>query len=318
MDEPKFGIFLPFYAFQNKSAGVTFTAIRDVVLEGERLGYDSVWLDDHLMCGDWSVMESWTTLSAFAALTKRVRLGTMVLSMSHRNPSLSAKAAATIDVISGGRLEVGFGAGVGRVENEAYGFKYPRLAVRVERLAEAVELTKRLWTGDKVTFQGRHYRLRDAVCLPKPLQKPHPPVIIGGSSGQLLKKVTARYADRIDFGYLPFEKYREKLGILATACKAVDRDFAEVEKSCWPGGQVIIATSEKELEQKIAKMNVMHLSPEEFRKINLMGTPEQVREQLNRWLDLGVTYFMLYFGDLPDTGGLHLFAEEVMKPMKAF
>ena len=308
-------MFLPFYAFP-KDQGETFSFVRDVVLGCERLGFDSVWLDDHLMYGDWPILESWTTLSALSALTSRVRLGTMVSCTAHRNPALLAKAAATFDVVSGGRLEFGVGAGIGEAEHAAYGFDFPKPNVRVELLRESLEVIKRLWTEDRASFEGKHYRLVDAVCLPKPLQKPHPPITVGGSGDLLLRKATAPYADRLDFGFLPsLELYRRKLGVLGNACKAVGRDFGEIEKSCWPGGQVVIAQTEKELQEKIAKKNVLGLSQEEFKQVNLAGTPVQIREQLRVYVDLGVTCFMLYFADLPGTEGLRLFAESVMKPM---
>ncbi len=315
MGKPKFGVFLPFYGFP-KDRGEPFSHIRDVVLECERLGFDSVWLDDHLMYGDWPILESWTALSALSALTSRVRLGTMVTCAAHRNPALLAKAAATLDVVSGGRLEFGVGAGVGEAEHAAYGFDFPKPAERVECLAESLEVIARLWMQERASFEGKHYRLKDAVCLPKPLQKPHPPITVGGSGDLLLRRATARFADRLDFGFLPsLELYRRKLGVLEKACGAVGRDFGEIEKSCWPGAQVLIAKTEDELQQKIAKKNVLGLSQEEFLRVNLAGTAGQIRERLQVYVDLGVTYFMLYFADLPDVGGLRLFAESVMKPM---
>ena len=316
MGKLKFGVFLPFYAFP-KDQAETFSLIRDAVLECERLGYHSVWLDDHLMYNDWPILESWTTLSALSALTSRVRLGTMVSCMAHRNPALRAKAAATLDVVSGGRLEFGVGAGIGEAEHAAYGFDFPKPMERIERLRESLEVIKRLWTEDRANFQGKHYRLTDAVCLPKPVQKPHPPITVGASGDLLLRKATAPFADRFDFGFLPsLELYRRKLGVLENACKAVGRDFGEIEKSCWPGGQVVIAQTEDELQEKIAKKNVLGLSQEEFKQVNLAGTPAQILEQLQVWVDLGVSCFMLYFADLPRVEGLRLFANSVMKPIR--
>ena len=181
----------------------------------------------------------------------RVRLGTMVSCTAHRNPALLAKTAATFDVVSGGRLEFGLGAGIGEAEHAAYGFDFPKPAVRIERLAESLEVIGRLWTQERANFSGKHFSLKNAVCLPKPMQKPHPPITVGGSGDLLLRKATAPYADRLDFGFLPsIELYRRKLGVLEKACRAFGRDFGEIEKSCWPGGQVLIAESEKELARK--------------------------------------------------------------------
>jgi alkanesulfonate monooxygenase SsuD/methylene tetrahydromethanopterin reductase-like flavin-dependent oxidoreductase (luciferase family) len=312
----KFGVFLPFYAFQAKEQGENFSLIRNVVLECERLGYHSVWLDDHLMYDDWPILETWTTLSALSALTSRVRLGTMVSCSAHRNPALLAKMAATLDVLSNGRLELGIGAGIQENEHTAYGFDFPRPSVRIERLGESLEVIKRLWTQNKVNYQGKHYSLKDAVCEPKPLQKPYPPITVGGCSELLLRKVTAQYADRFDFGFLPsVERYKCKLEVLEKECMAIGRNFEEIEKSCWPGGQVLIAQNEREANEKVSQKNALGLSLEDFKKTTLIGTPQECREQLQVYVDLGVTCFMLYFGDLPRVDGLRLFAEGVMNSM---
>jgi alkanesulfonate monooxygenase SsuD/methylene tetrahydromethanopterin reductase-like flavin-dependent oxidoreductase (luciferase family) len=311
----KFGVFLPFYAFPRNQSD-PFSLVSDIVLECERLGYHSVWLDDHLTHGDWPILESWTTLSALAVLTSKVRLGTMVSCAVHRNPSLLAKTAATLDVISGGRLEFGVGSGVGEAEHAAYGFDFPKPNVRIKQLCESLEVIKRLWTQETANFAGKHFELKEAVCLPKPVQKPHPPIIVGGSGDLLVRKATAAYADRLDFGFLPSrDLYKRKLTFLENACKAIGRDFGEIEKACWPGGQVLVAKTEDELQKKIAEKNVLSLSKEDFLQVNLVGTPEQIMEQLKVYVDLGVSCFMLYFGDLPRVDGLRLFAESVMKPM---
>jgi alkanesulfonate monooxygenase SsuD/methylene tetrahydromethanopterin reductase-like flavin-dependent oxidoreductase (luciferase family) len=313
----RFGVFLPFYAFQNPRDRGSFNAVRDVALECERLGYDAVWVDDHLMHGDWPTLEAWTTLSALSTVTRRLRLGTMVSCTAHRNPALLAKAAATLDVVSGGRLELGLGAGAGEAEHAAYGFDFPEPKARIERLAESVEVITRLWTAEKAVFEGKHFKLKEAVCMPKPLQKPHPPITVGGSGGMLLRKVTAPYADRLDFGYLPsVDQYKRKLDVLRKACSDLGRDFGEVEKSCWPGGQVVIAKTAAELNQKISKMNALGLSLEEFKQVNLAGTPSECLERLRVYVELGVTYFMLYFADLPNVDGPKLFAETIMKELR--
>jgi alkanesulfonate monooxygenase SsuD/methylene tetrahydromethanopterin reductase-like flavin-dependent oxidoreductase (luciferase family) len=309
-----FGIFLPFHLLQAKGIQPRerFCKIRDIVLECEKLGYHSVWLDDHLMYNDWPILECWTTLSALAPLTTSIRLGTMVSCTSHRNPALIAKMGATIDVISGGRLELGIGAGIQEKEHLAYGFGFPKLNVRVEQLAEALQVIKLLWTEDKATFHGKHYSLKEAVCEPKPIQKPYPPITVGGSSIALISEVTAPYANSFDWGFLPSSNaYMQKLGALEKQCKASGRNFLEIEKSCWPSGQVLIAKSQKELKEKISKFKPAKVGLAEFRKTSLIGTPEQCIEQLQVYGDMGVTNFMLYFADFPEMAGLRLFAETV-------
>ncbi len=314
MGKLKFGIFLPFYAFQAKTPTEQYEILKNIVLESERLGYDSVWLDDHLMYNNWPILEPWVTLSALSALTRKIRLGTMVTCNAHRDPALLAKTAATLDVLSNGRLEFGVGAGCQEAEHLAYGYGFPKASVRIEGLGEALEVITRLWTQERANYQGKRYILRDAVCEPKPLQKPHPPITLGGGGEKLTMKITAKYADRFDWGSLSsVEYYKRKLGLLQEQCKVVGRDFGEIERSCWPGGQVLIAHNQKELEEMISLRKPSSLPMDEFRKGNLIGTPHECRRQLQVYVDLGVTYFMLYFADLPSTNGLKLFSEEVVK-----
>jgi alkanesulfonate monooxygenase SsuD/methylene tetrahydromethanopterin reductase-like flavin-dependent oxidoreductase (luciferase family) len=280
-------------------------------LETEKLGYHSVWLDDHLMYNNWPILESWTTLSALSSLTSKIRLGTMVACSSHRNPALLAKMAATLDVLSGGRLELGIGAGIQEQEHVAYGFGFPKYSKRVERLAETLEVIRRLWTQEKANYQGKHYSLKNASCEPKPSQKPYPPITVGGSSELLIKKVTSPYADRFDWGLLPIQAYKRKLVVLESQCKAIGRDFGDIEKSCWPAGQVLIAKNQRELSEKIFKHKPADVSLEDFKKTTLAGTPDECSEQVQVYADLGVTCFMVYFADFPRLDSLKLFAQEV-------
>jgi F420-dependent oxidoreductase-like protein len=320
MSKIKFGVYLPFYAFKAEERRLSspFNRVRDIVLECERLGYHSVWLDDHLMFGNGPILECWTTLSALSSITARIRLGTMVLCTSFRNPSLLAKMAATLDVISGGRLEFGIGAGAQRDEHVAFGMPFPKSSVRIGRMQEAVEIIKKMWTEEKVSYAGEYYRINEAVCEPKPLQKPHPPITIGGGGEKLTLKVTARYADRCDWGYLPsFELYKHKLEVLERHCNAMGRDFQEIEKSCWLGGQIFITSSQKEIGEKVLQRKPKNVSRKDLKKRDLIGTPEDCIQKIQQYVNVGVTYFMLFFGDLPNVNGLRLFAETVVKPMKS-
>ncbi len=316
MNKVNFGVFLPFYAFElgAKHTSQLFNHIRDVVLECERLGYHSVWLDDHLMFGKTSILECWTTLAALSSLTLRIRLGTMVICNSFRNPALLAKMTATLDVISGGRLEFGIGAGFQKEEHTAYGITFPEARIRIERLKEAVEIIKKMWIEEKASYKGKHYEIKEAVCEPKPLQNPHPPITIGGGGEKLALKVTAQYADRCDFGYLPsLELYEHKLEVLENHCHALGRNPQEIEKSCWSGGQVLIARNQKKLKKIVLAHKPQNVGLSDFAKLNLIDTPVSCLNKLKPYIDLGVTHFMLFFGDLPSLDGLRLFAESVMK-----
>jgi F420-dependent oxidoreductase-like protein len=315
---PSFGVFLPFYTFRDQVPSASlFSRLKSVVLECERLGYNSVWLDDHLMFANTPILECWTTLAALAASTSKIRLGTMVTSNAFRNPALTAKMAATVDVISGGRLEVGLGAGVQSGEHVAYGYSFPELTSRVEQLKESLEIIKLLWTQQKTAYQGEHYRVVDAFFEPKPLQKPHPPIIVGGVGEKHLLRVTAQYADRLDFSYLPtIEMYKHKLQVLEEHCWSVGRNFGEIEKSCWPEGQIILGETEVDLEEKIRRIKPKTVSRRDFERAHFLGTPEALADRLKPYLDLGVTYFMLFFADLPDLGSLRLFGDEVRRKFR--
>ena len=312
MNKIKFGVFLPFYAVQAQKSQPEqqLKVIREIVLESEKLGYDSIWLDDHLMYNDWPILESWTTLSALSCLTSKIRLGTMVSCNQHRNSALLAKSAATLDVISNGRLELGIGAGTQEEEHIAYGFDFPKSAIRIERLDEALDVISALWTQEKASYNGKYYTLEEAVCEPKPLQKPHPPITVGGN-GERILKVTAKHADRFDWGFLSLVEYKLKLKNLERNCVKIGRDFAEIERSCWPAGQILLAEDKKELTEKVMQRKPANVSFEDFKKSTLAITPDDCRESLQGYIDLGVTYFMLFFADLPQLDSLRLFSQAI-------
>ena len=313
LDKVKFGVFLPFYTFKDAvDPASLFAKLKSIVQECERLGYHSTWLDDHLMFRNAQMLECWTTLSALAASTRRIRLGTMVTCNGFRNPALLAKMSATVDVISGGRLEFGLGAGVQEDEHEAYGFPFPAASIRVQRLEESLEIITKLWTQEKATYTGKQYRISGAACEPKTIQKPHPPITVGGNGERHLLKATAKYADRFDFGYQStLEKYKHKLQVLKSHCESAGRAFSDIEKSCWPAGQILIAKDQRMLEMKIRKLKTPGQSRENFENGNFVGTPDSVYALLQPYFDLGVTQFMLLFMDLPDMAGLRQFARAV-------
>jgi len=315
LDKIKFDVFLPFYAFgTEKRTSPFFNILQDVVLECERLGYYSVLLDDHLMLKKTPILECWTTLSALSSVTERIRLGTMVTCNSFRNPALLAKMAATLDNISNGRLEFGIGAGVQKNEHIAYGFPFPSSKARIERMNEAVEIIKKMWKEEKASYNGKHYMIKDAVCEPKPMQKPHPPITIGGGGEKLTLRVTARHADRYDWGYLSsLELFKRKLKVLEKHCDAVGRSFHEIEKSCWPAGQIFIGENRKDLYKRVLQWLPKGVILEDFMRTSFVGTPEDCIKQIRQYVNLGVTHFMLFFGDLPDLRGLRLFAENVVR-----
>lgn len=186
------------------AAGWSYEEIRDLARSAEASGFDSFWVSDHFFGGpggtpDRNCLEAWTLLAALARDTARIRLGVLVAAVQYRNPALQAKIAAGVDHMSGGRLEFGIGAGWKEDEYRAYGYEFPPPGQRVEQLKEGIEITRRLWTEERATYHGKHYRIDDAVCAPKPTQRPRPPIWIGGA-GPRVMRLAARYADGFDLG----------------------------------------------------------------------------------------------------------------------
>lgn len=292
-----------------------FSRMKKVLTEIEQLGFDSAWLYDHFHTvpqpTTGSCFESWTLLSTFASLTEQIRLGHTVLCNSYRHPAVLAKMAATFDVISNGRLEFGVGAGWYEQEYTAYGIPFPKPSVRIGMLREAVQIIKKMWTEEKATFHGKYYSIQEAINSPKPLQKPHPPILIGGGGEQLTLKVVARFADKCNFGTsLTFEEYARKYQILEGYCRAIGRNPAEIEKTCNRG--IIVAKTEKDVRERVHRFQ----RPPPGHAFYVAGTPEQCIGELQRYKDLGVTYFILYFPDAAEIESLKLFAEKVIPALR--
>ncbi|GCE12407.1 LLM class F420-dependent oxidoreductase [Tengunoibacter tsumagoiensis] len=200
---------------------------------------EHAWLFDHFMpIGNYDptgpCLEGWTLLSAFAALTKRLRVGLMVTGNTYRHPAVLANMAATIDVISNGRLDFGIGAGWNEQEHNAYGIPLYAAGERIRRLGEACEVYRLMMTERAPSFDGKYYQLKDAYCEPKPIQKPYPPITIGGSGEQLTLRVVARYADIWNFVGGSPDELRRKRAILDEHCAVVGRDPAAIETSVQP------------------------------------------------------------------------------------
>jgi F420-dependent oxidoreductase-like protein len=196
---------------------------------------EHAWLFDHFnpIQGDVAgpCLEGWTVLAAFAAATRRLRLGLMVTGNTYRHPAVLAHIAATVDVVSGGRLDLGLGAGWNEYEHTSMGIPLYAPGERIRRFGEACEIIKRLFTQPTVDFDGRYYQLREARCEPKPVQKPYPPFVIGGGGEQLTLRVTAQYADVWNFSGGDIEVFRHKVRVLHEHCAAVGRDPGEIELS---------------------------------------------------------------------------------------
>jgi alkanesulfonate monooxygenase SsuD/methylene tetrahydromethanopterin reductase-like flavin-dependent oxidoreductase (luciferase family) len=313
----KFGVNLP-------QIGVDYNTVKKVTLECERVGFDSVWLTDHLFPIDRPpqvpYLECWTTLSALAEATSQVRIGTMVLCNLYRHPPILAKMASTLDVISRGRLDFGLGAGWFRPEAEAYGVQFPKGSIRIAMLQEALEVLKKMWLEEKAVFEGKYYSIRGATCNPKPIQKPHPPIWIGTQvGGKLMYQTVAKYADGWDVGawYLPsadeYTLMRERVKLY---CQEVGRDFQTLKKGL--GVICVLAKNRTTLKEKMRKSRPTRISIDQYQTTpkQISGTPDECAEALKRYAKAGVDNFTMVFPDATDLETIRLFGEQVIPHLK--
>jgi F420-dependent oxidoreductase-like protein len=217
--------------------GFDYRSVENIAVTSEKSGYDSIWVSDHFFqykkYAYRNCMEAWTVLAALASKTEKIRLGTLVTCNSYRYPALLAKIAATVDVISEGRLFFGIGAEWKKGEYIAYGIPFPSVKERMDRLEEAVKIIRLLWTVPMTTLEGKYYTIKNAVSAPNPMQPPMPPILIGGGGEKRTLKMVAEYADYCNLTLGP--KLRHKLDVLRTHCKNVGRNYEDVEKSLFCG-----------------------------------------------------------------------------------
>ncbi len=299
--------------------GFTYERIREIALEAERLGFESIWLSDHFFLTKESIgtdcLECWTTLAALARDTTTLRLGPMVSAQSYRNPGLLANIAASLDHISNGRLYFGIGAGWKVVEYEAYGYPFPKPATRIRQLDETIEIAKRMWTQEKATFKGRYYSVEDALCYPHPVQEPYIPVWVGGS-GNLTLRVAAKHADAVNFAWSqPPSFFEERLAVLGRHCSKIGRDYDEIRKSA--GLMITMEETEEELESELEDQNGKKDTP--YRRYlsrqppNVVDTLEAVAERMGEYVALGIDHFVLRFNFGEELEKMRLFMDKVRK-----
>jgi F420-dependent oxidoreductase-like protein len=296
--------------------------LRKVWVEADKLGFHSGWLFDHLFelpllgPSHEPCLESWTVLSALSSETKSLRLGVTVICVSYRNPAVLAKMSSTLDVISGGRFELGIGAGWAQTEHEAYGIWFGKPRERVERLEEAVTIIKKMWTEENPSFQGKYYSINGAVCEPKPIQKPRPPIWIGGGGEKLTLKAVAKHADGCNLIGLSLEECEHKFEILTKHCDSIGRNISNVRKS-WQGS-VIIGRDTAEVKNKTqSAVKSGYASSTGIESHSIVGTPDQCVQRIGEYVDIGIERFMLSFSEsATDLSGLRLFAEKVLPSFK--
>ena len=310
--------------------GQRFEDIISTVRECERRGFDSIWLKDNFL--PWlqsyvkdgkntvatcepdndPVLECWTMLSSLAPITRRIRLGAILVNSYRTPPSLLAKMVSTLDIISRGRLEFGLSAGWYRREFEAYGFDFLKASARVEMLEESIKIIKMMLTENSpVSFSGKYFKVNGAICNPKPIQRPYPPLWIGGS-GKRTIEIAAKYANGWNYGLCSYEEYVAKLSLLKNCCKLVNRDHQNIMKG-WQG-LIIIGKHEEDVQIKISDLqSKKRIEDDGISKISVAGTIEEIQTEIAKYIRIGVNYFTVSFRDLES---LKLFAERIVPQFK--
>jgi F420-dependent oxidoreductase-like protein len=238
--------------------GVTWDQWLRLARACEEDGFIGLFRSDHYLSFDRprqrGALDAWTTVAALGVATERIRLGTMVSPVTFRHPTLLAKSVVTADHASNGRVELGMGAGWFEREHTAYGFPFPPVAERLDILAEQIEIVHRLWDHreEEVSFDGAHYWLTACSALPKPLQQPHPPLIVGGAAGPRSARLAARWADEYNVVFVDPATARDRHRRISLACEAIGRDPGEVRFSML--SRVVIGASEHDLEQRVTAL----------------------------------------------------------------
>ena len=276
------------FGIKTAPQNTTYEDMKRVWLEADEVpAIEHAWLFDHFMPlgGDPTgpCLEGWSVLSAFAALTKRLRLGLMVTGNTYRHPAVLANIASTVDVISNGRLDFGIGAGWNELEHTAYGIPLYAPGERIKRMGEACEVFKLLWTETTPDFNGQYYQLKGAYCEPKPVQKPYPPITIGGGGEQLTLRMVAKYADIWNMPGGDVDIFKHKSEVLDGHCAKIGRDPATIERSI----QVMVNPTDK----------------------------QSTITAVQSFIDIGVTHIVLNLRPPYPEQIAHRLAQEVIEPL---
>lgn len=287
--------------------------------------WDSLWVYDHFhtvpVPTDEATHEAWSLMAAYAATTSRIKLGQMCTAMSYRNPAYLAKVAATADVISGGRVQMGIGGGWYEHEWRAYGYGFPSAGVRLARLDEGVQIMRDAWRDGVVTFDGKHYQTDGAIVAPRPLQDGGIPLWIAGGGEKVTLRIAAKYAQYTNFTSEP-DGFEHKSQVLADHCRDVGTDFGAIVRSA--NINVVVAATENEVKDRLAavRSRISGLTGEAAADAMLdsmstpqagSGTPEQLVEALQKLRGLGCEYVICYFPEAAfDRSGIELFEREVI------
>ena len=288
----RLGLQIPSFTYPGVPDQDLFGRVAQIAGTAEESGFDSVWVMDHLYQirnvgrPTEPMLEAYTLLGAIAARTSLVRLGTMVTGVTYRNPALLAKIVTTLDIVSAGRAILGIGAAWNEEEHRGYGFDFPPPRERLERLEEALQICRAMFREESPSYQGKHYRIEEALNFPRPIHSGGPPILIGGGGEKKTLRLVAQYADACNlFG--DAATIRHKLEVLERHCHDVGRDPAEITKTRL-GGLIVGATHE-EAARKVTELRATRgLSEEWFRTYTIAGSSEEAAEQIQPLLDAGL------------------------------
>jgi F420-dependent oxidoreductase-like protein len=313
----KFGLQHPNYSFdyRNHESSHILDSLMNLVTRAETLGLDSFWVMDHFhqipLVGkpDEPMLESWTTISVLAGVTSKIRLGTMMTGIIYRHPSILAKIGATLDVLSKGRLFMGIGAAWNEEESSAYGVPFPSIKERFVRLEEAIQIIRKMWTDETSTsFNGKYYQIKNAYCNPKPVQKPSPPIMIGGSGERQTLRLVAKYADACNlFGSA--ETVKRKLSILKEHCRNVGRDYESILKTKL--GVVVIDEHKESARKRLQQ--IIKVPEDQVDEFAIYGSPEDVLKQKESLEDAGIQYLIVDLDPSKELEALDIFTSEIIK-----
>jgi F420-dependent oxidoreductase-like protein len=302
------------FGIQTGQQGVTWDEMLSVWQKADGWGYDSLWNFDHFypifVDPEGPCLEGWTTLAALAQATTRARVGTMVVGNTYRNPCVTAKMAATLDHVSRGRFNLGIGAGWFELEHNAFGIDFKTVPGRLRALEESLQIIRGMLTQERTTLHGKHYHVTDAIGLPKPVQQPHPPILIGGTGQRVLLRLVAQYADMWNAGKSA-DDMKALIDVIRRHGDKVDRDTERIEKTVM---MPLCYRAKPEREQFVQQLmsNMRQTTPEAVRQEIMIGGNEECLATVDRFVKAGVTHFIFmsftpYFVD-----EIQAFAEEVM------
>lgn len=324
----RFGMFIP-QGWRLDLVGIPaeqhWPVMRDLAAYADTGAWDSLWVYDHFhtvpMPTAEATHEAWTLMAAYAASTSRIKLGQMCTAMSYRNPVYLAKVAATTDIISGGRVQMGIGGGWYEHEWRAYGYGFPSAGVRLARLDEGVQIMRDAWRDGIVSLDGKHYQVDGAIVQPKPLQDSGIPLWIAGGGEKVTLRIAAKYAQYTNFTP-EAAAFAQKSAVLQQHCRDVGTDYDAIVRSA--NFNVVIGESEADVAARIARMRERQLAVADASAVEAMlktytapsapcGTADQVVEKIRAIKELGCQYAIIYFPEAAyDRSGIELFEREVI------